>query len=170
MTDLAPRFGRASPRMWQVGVVVSGLLVLVTATVLWSELAGGPSTLAIDKMRIDEASATQVAKRLITNPPPAALCETSPSDLAAVTDVMKATAVCLYGSNPSWSKEVVFKGGIVSAPGVPGDHVTTGLLYSTFRGLPRVFDMCVRHLLGPWWAYEQLILECPAAYTGIGAA
>ena len=130
----------------------------------------GPSTLTVDKMRIDEASATQVAKRLVADPPADVMCETSPSDLDAVTDVMKATAVCLYGSNPTWSKEVVFKGGMVSAPGVPGDHVTTGLLYSDFRGLPRVFDMCLRHLLGPWWAYEQLILECPTGYTAMGAA
>jgi len=130
----------------------------------------GPSTLTVDKMQIDEVSATQVAQRLVAHPPAGAICESSPSDLAAVRDVMKATAVCLYGSNPTWSKEVVFKGAMVSAPGVPGDHVSTGLLYSTFRGLPRVYDMCVRHPLGSWWAYEQLILECPAGYTGIGAA
>ncbi len=145
-----------------MGVLLAGLMAACGAR--------GPTTPTLDKMQLDEVSANQVAQRLITHPPADAMCETSQSDLAAVTDVMRATAVCLYGSDPTWSKEVVFKGAMVSAPGVPGDLVATGLLYNTFRGRPRVFDMCVRHLLGPWWAYEQLILECPAGYMAIGSA
>lgn len=89
-------------------------------------------------------------------------CTTNRTYLDAVRPLMSALEVCPGGGMVS------FEGTRVSAPGVPGESVVRGLIYAPSGKLGPVYDTCVRHLYGPWWVYQGLLLSCPYGMKGTG--
>jgi hypothetical protein len=96
-------------------------------------------------------------------------CDHNSVDLGTVDSLMSAKSICVFGTGSH--RFVEFIGAEVPAPGVPGDLVQRGLLYSP-SGVNSKWtpDLCVRHINGYWWSYQQLLLSCPFGLSAIGAA
>jgi hypothetical protein len=139
--------------------VVSALVLALTAFtgyVAWSVTV--PAKIS------DDTAAATVADRLLAGSA-TGVCEHRVADLASVGSLLTATSVCVFGTGSH--RWVEFVGPSTAAPGVPGDHVRSGLLFTRSDHFGDM-DLCLRHLEGRWWQYEGLILECPTGYTPIG--
>jgi hypothetical protein len=113
------------------------------------------------KMWMAEGAATQVANRLMDRQ----TCSTSPADLGSVGSLMSATKVCgYYQPDPL----VLFDGHPV-VDSSTGDQVEKGLLYAP-GGFEGIGMTCVRHLVGSWWVFQDLIVECPSGYQVVGSS
>lgn len=165
--------------LWSASRRVQGFMVSAPIVVCTAAVAVAATAWALPfKMWVDSGSATAVARKLIANSGSGELrgvvgrvCTDDPADLSSVSDVMTATSVCVFrdqGPRPT-AEVALFKGSSVAAPDVPGDTVTQGILYSPQAQMPVVWDSCERHIQGHWWAYEELILECPSGYTPHGS-
>jgi hypothetical protein len=78
------------------------------------------------------------------------------AEVAVVGNLLAAGSVCTYSVSPPTP--------IVEFRTAAGD---VGILFipvgPSARNTP---DLCVRHLVGPWWAYRTLSLDCPFGYRG----
>jgi hypothetical protein len=135
------------------------LMVVVTVVVLVSGMFWALPL----KMWVAEGAATDVAQKLI--PPSASSpdCSTSPADLNAVGLLISATKVCGYGG----PKPTVWFAGTNVEDNSTGDRVVRGLIYAP-DGFGQIGQTCVRPLVGSWWVYQPLILECPSGYHVVG--
>jgi hypothetical protein len=115
------------------------------------------------KMWVAEDGASRVANQLLADP----RCSSSSAALRSVGTLLNAKQVCAYGTTDA----VYFVGNQV-LDGSTGDMVTKGILYAPSgfgSGLHSVTRICVSPLIGPWWAYQELLLECPAGFVPMGS-
>jgi hypothetical protein len=143
---------RSARALLSAGLVVVGVAAAYAA---WSLVL--PAKIGGD------AGAARVAEHLLAQPA-SNTCESSPRGLDTVGSLLAAKEVCVYGTGSHRFVEFIGRA-------EPARNVDQGLLFSR-SGVSSYQDpdLCVRHLDGPWWQYEQLILDCPLGFTGIGAA
>jgi hypothetical protein len=145
----ALREGRLSPG-W---LVTLGTVAILIASLFW--------VLPL-KMWVAEDGARQVANRLLSHP----TCSTSSAALRSVGTLLTTKQVCAYGTEDA----VYFVGNQVLDSST-GDMVNKGILYAPSgfgSGLGAITRTCVRRLIGPWWVYQDLILECPSGFVPMG--
>jgi len=145
---------RGAARRWLPPSLVVLALTVFTGFVGWS--------LTLPAKISGDPAATRLAERLLARP--ATGCESNGRDLSTVGSLMSAEDVCVFAFGGH--RFVEFGGATTSRGGLAG----RGLLYLTFDPFrePRsLFGICLRHLEGQWWAYDQFGLGCSFGYSGI---
>ena len=117
-------------------VILVGTVVLIVVTVIW--------VLPL-KMWAVEGAANRVAEQMLGTPANAP-CQTSPSALNTVASLMSAVQICGSAAPDS---TVWFQGKV--AP-YEANGIAEGLLFAP-SGFGRIGPLCVKHLVGSWWAY-----------------